>query len=84
MRFIRDKLIVDVENEMAAVSWRCEHGLDSDVGSASRRLLLRALALVVGRKPYWQGVDLFRFENGKLSGKYTYAQARLPRFRRGQ
>ncbi len=83
LRFIRDKLVVDAQNQMAAVSWRCEHGLEGNLGSAPLRLLQRAVALVVGPKPYWEGVDLLRFENGKLAGKYTYAQTRLPRFRRG-
>jgi len=83
MRFTRDKLIVDAETEMVAVSWRCEHHLDNDLASAPTRLLQRFLAGVVGRTPYWEGVDLLHFTNGKLDGKYTYAQTKFPRFRRG-
>jgi len=84
MRFIRDKLIVDEENNMAAVSWRCEHNLPGQSGNSPRRVLLRALAFLMGRRPYWEGVDLFRFRDGKLAGKYTYTQSRLPLFRRGR
>lgn len=83
LRFIRDKLIVDTAMQQAAVSWRCEHGLDADIAPATRRILQRSLALLTGKKPYWEGVDLFRFENGLLTGKYTYAQTRLPLFRHG-
>lgn len=83
MRFIKDKLIIDEATQQAAISWRCEHGLDADIAPATRRLLQRALSLVTGKKPFWQGVDLFRFENGLLTGKYTYAQTRLPLFRHG-
>lgn len=84
LRFIRDQLIVDEVTQQAAVSWRCEHGLDSTLPAAApMRWLQRSLALVAGRAPYWEGVDLFRFRDGKLVGKYTYAQTRLPLFRQG-
>ncbi|HEX6590386.1 MAG TPA: nuclear transport factor 2 family protein [Moraxellaceae bacterium] len=79
LRFLRDKLIVDAEAGLAAVSWRCEHGLE---GSGPHPLLRRGLALLTGRKPYWEGVDLFRFRQGRLTGKYTYARTRLPLFHR--
>lgn len=84
LRFIRDKLIVDETSQQAAVSWRCEHELGTEMTAAPLRLLQRSLALLSGKKPYWEGVDLFRFENGRLAGKYTYAQTRLPLFRQGQ
>lgn len=83
LRFIRDRLIVDEATQQVAVSWRCEHELDSDLPSAPLRWLQRSLAVLAGKKPYWEGVDLFRFRDGKLIGKYTYAQTRLPLFRQG-
>lgn len=82
LRFIKDKLIVDEATQQAAVSWRCEHELGTALTAAPLRLLQRSLAVLAGKKPYWEGVDLFRFENGRLTGKYTYAQTRLPLFRR--
>ena len=84
LRFIRDKLIVDEATQQAAVSWRCEHGLASGLPVAPLRWLQRSLAVVMGQKPYWEGVDLFRFRDGLLVGKYTYAQTRLPLFRHGE
>lgn len=82
LRFIRDTLIVDEGAQQAAVSWRCEHDLDSDLPGKPWRWLQRSLAMVAGDRPYWEGVDLFRFRDGKLVGKYTYAKTRLPLFRR--
>lgn len=84
LRFIRDTLIVDEATQQAAVSWRCEHDLGSGQPGRPLRWLQRSLAAVVGSRPYWEGVDLFRFRDGKLAGKYTYAQTQLPLFRQGR
>lgn len=83
LRFIRDWLVVDEATQQAAVSWRCEHVLVSDLPALPWRWLQRTLAVVAGKKPYWEGVDLFRFRDGLLIGKYTYARTRLPLFRHG-
>ena len=83
LRFIRDKLLVDEETQQAAVSWRCEHGLGSALPSRPLAWVQRPLAVLAGKKPYWEGVDLFRFRDGKLVGKYTFAQTHLPLFHRG-
>lgn len=82
LRFLRDLLIVDEQQQTAAVSWRCEHGLAAPSATPPLQLVQRALAWLAGPRPYWEGVDLFRFRDGKLVGKYTYGQTRLPRFRR--
>lgn len=84
LRFIRDKLVVDEAMQQAAVSWKCEHDLTSSLPARPLRWLQRLLAILFGHRPYWDGVDLFRFRDGKLVGKYTYAQTRLPLFRRGR
>ena len=84
LRFIRDKLIVDEAQQQAAVSWKCEHDLVSLLPGAPFRWLQRSVSALAGRRPWWEGVDLFRFRDGKLVGKYTYAQTRLPLFRRGK
>lgn len=84
LRFIRDQLIVDDDAQQAAVSWHCEHGLAFGKRGNPTSWLLRLLAIVMGNAPYWEGVDLFRFRDGRLIGKYTYAQTRLPLFRRGR
>ncbi len=83
LRFIRDQLIVDEAQQQAAVSWTCEHDLASPLPAALLRWLQRSLSTLAGRRPRWEGVDLFRFREGKLVGKYTYAQTRLPLFRHG-
>lgn len=83
LRFIRDTLIVDEATQQAAVSWTCEHDLASDLPAMPLRWLQRSLAALAGKRPYWEGVDLFRFRGGQLVGKYTYAQTRLPLFRYG-
>ncbi|MFP5430754.1 MAG: YybH family protein [Gammaproteobacteria bacterium] len=83
LRFIRDKVIVDEGTQQAAVSWRCEHGLAVGSPAVFLRWLQRSLAVLAGEKPYWEGVDLFRFRAGKLVGKHTFAQTHLPLFHRG-
>jgi len=83
LRFLREQLIVDEAMQQAAVSWRCVHDLADSGAPAPVQWLQRAVAHVAGAQPWWSGVDLFRFRDGLLVGKYTYAQTRLPRFRRG-
>lgn len=78
LRFLRDQLIVDAAGGAAAVSWRCEHRLGGP------RTLQGLLARVTGPAPWWEGVDLFRFRDGLLVGKYTYGKTLLPRFHRGR
>ncbi|MDP2226503.1 MAG: nuclear transport factor 2 family protein [Moraxellaceae bacterium] len=83
LRFVRERLLVDEAQQEAAVSWRCEHLLVPGADATALRWLQRSLSVVTGRRPYWQGVDLFRFRDGLLIGKYTYGQTRLPLFHRG-
>lgn len=83
LRFLRDQLVVDAQAQSAAVSWRCEHHLGGPLATGPRRLAQELLARVAGRAPWWEGVDLFRFDGDRLIGKYTYGHTRLPRFHRG-
>lgn len=84
LRFLRDQLIIDTQGRSAAVSWRCEHHLAGAPGSGPWRVAQALLARVAGPAPWWEGVDLFRFDGDRILGKYTYGRTRLPRFHRGR
>lgn len=81
IRFYTDRIIVDEQSRQAAISWVCEHTIDEDAQGAARLPRL-ALRLLWGNRARWRGVDVLQFGDGKIIGKYTYTQAKLPLFRR--
>jgi hypothetical protein len=52
LRFHHELLIVDEAQQMAAVSWRCEHGLDNTLALPPLRILQRALSQAACRQPW--------------------------------
>jgi len=74
MRFDVRDMVIDVENHKAAFRWVCRH----DISNARPKGLIMVLqkliiALVVGDRFDWQGVDVFHFDaDGKIKGKFTY------------
>ncbi len=84
IRFLTEDMVVDEAAGKAVLRWRCQHELHAVRGlpglSGLRQLAYRGL---YGRDFGWYGLDVLHFSQGKLKEKRTYAQARLPRVRRG-
>jgi uncharacterized protein (TIGR02246 family) len=79
MRFEVDDRVVDEGARKAAIRWVCKHDLTS-TASLPRRLIYLAM---FGRRAGWYGTDIFHFDGeGKITGKFTYANYNRPQIRR--
>ena len=80
MRFVVDDEVVDEGARKATIRWVCQHDF-STVKSTVQRWLFTA---AYGRGAGWYGTDIFHFdENGKITGKFSYANyGRRPHLRR--
>jgi ketosteroid isomerase-like protein len=79
MRFLVDDRIIDEGARKAAIRWVCQH----DFGRAvplHRRVFFTT---VFGRRAGWYGTDIFHFDaDGKIVGKFSYANYGRPQMRR--
>jgi uncharacterized protein (TIGR02246 family) len=79
MQFIVDDCLVDEDARKAAIRWMCRHDFTQAVPRTRRWLLT---ARFDGRAG-WYGMDVFHFDtDGKITGKFSYANFGLPQFRR--
>jgi hypothetical protein len=79
MRFVVDDRIIDEAARKATIRWVCQHDL-TQAAPWPRRWLLLGL---YGRRSGWRGTDILHFdEQGKITGKFTYASYRWPRMQR--
>jgi ketosteroid isomerase-like protein len=83
MRFDVDDWLLDEAAGKAAIRWVCRHDLSGEKARripAPRRWLYR---LAYGPRAGWYGTDIFHLDaEGKISGKFSYANAFLPQLRR--
>ncbi|NOK33631.1 SnoaL-like domain-containing protein [Corallococcus exercitus] len=79
IRFLTEDMVVDVPAGKVVLRWRCQHDLSGP--GALKPWLYR---LLYGRDFGWYGLDVLHWENGRLREKRTYAQAGLPKVRRGR
>ena len=79
MRFLVDDRVIDENARKAAIRWVCQH----DFAKAVPRLRGLLYAALYGRRCGWYGTDIFHFdEQGKIAGKFTYANYGRPHLRR--
>src|SRR5262249_51170031 len=78
MRFVVDDEVIDETARKATIRWVCQHDFAS--ARLPQRLVFMAL---YGRRAGWYGTDIFHFdENGKIKGKFSYANyGRRPQLR---
>ncbi len=81
IRFDEHDRLIDEEARKAAVRWVCRHDLaharPTTLAQKTQRIIAAALA---GDRLGWEGLDVFHFDAaGKIKGKFTYANTRLPR-----
>jgi uncharacterized protein (TIGR02246 family) len=83
MQFLVDDRLVDEAARKAAIRWVCRHDFSGDKGRRvpwPQRWVFRAL---YGQRCGWYGTDIFHFDaEGKIVGKYTYANYGRPQIRR--
>jgi len=83
MRFDVQDQVIDEPGRRAALRWVCRHDISGANGrsvSPWLRLLIRAR---YGTRLGWYGVDVFHFDaQGRITGKFTYANYRRPHLRR--
>jgi ketosteroid isomerase-like protein len=79
IRFLTEDLVVDAPAGKVVIRWRCQHDL-RDAGPLKARMY----RLLYGRDFGWYGLDVLHWQDGKLREKRTYAQAGLPKVRRGR
>jgi len=78
MRFLVDDRVIDEGARKASIRWVCQH--DFSAAPLLRRWLFTAL---YGRRAGWYGTDIFHFDaQGKILGKFSYANYTRPRIRR--
>jgi uncharacterized protein (TIGR02246 family) len=79
MRFVVDDRVIDEGARKAAIRWICQHDVSQTVPLLRRWLL----TVLLGRRCGWFGTDIFHFdEQGKITGKFTYANYTRPQMRR--
>lgn len=84
IRFVTQDLLVDEGSGKAVLRWDCRHELSGPLGGGFAGLRKLFYRLVYGREFGWYGLDVLAFgPDGLLREKHTYAQAKLPRVRRG-
>jgi hypothetical protein len=78
MRFLVDDRVIDEGARKACIRWVCQH--DFSRAPFFRRWLF---TLRYGSRAGWYGTDTFHFnEQGKIVGKFSYANYRMPQVRR--
>ena len=83
MHFAVDDWIVDEQARKATIRWICHHDITGDKGRGIPLVSRWLYLLVYGQRVGWYGLDVFHFdENGKIKGKYSYANTKRPQLRR--
>jgi uncharacterized protein (TIGR02246 family) len=87
MRFDEHDRLVDVDARKMAIRWTCRHELGAPEGvprlKGAFRLAQAALHTAIGKRFGWEGLDVFHFDaQGRISGKFSYANYPLPLLRR--
>ena len=79
LTFNLEELLIDEENQSAAVCWTCQHDLHRLFHYCSHPA---PVALVVrtlyGATFAWQGLDILHFDGPLLKAKMTYSKTHLP------
>lgn len=83
MRFDEHDRLIDEGECKAAIRWVCRHDLSRAKASGFPQTLQRwVIGTFVGQRFGWEGLDVFHFnEDGKIVGKFTYANYTRPRLR---
>ena len=84
MRFDEHDRLIDDAQRKAAIRWVCRHDLTGAKTSGLSQALQRlVIGTFVGQRFGWEGLDVFHFNaEGKIVGKFTYANYTRPRLRR--
>jgi ketosteroid isomerase-like protein len=84
MRFDPEDQLIDEAAGKAALRWICRHDFTGVHGRRMAPLLKLAIRLRFGTRVGWHGIDVFHFNaDGKIIGKFTYANYGRPRLERG-
>ena len=83
MSFLVDDRIVDDNARKASIRWVCRHDLRGPRGRGVPLLQRWLFRLLYGSRFGWYGTDTFHFDGqGKITGKFTYANYGRPQVRR--
>ncbi len=84
MSFDEHDRVIDVTARKAAIRWVCRHDLTAATFYSWSHWLQRlAISLSVGKRAGWEGLDVFHFdEEGKIVGKFTYANYNRPQLKK--
>lgn len=84
MRFDEHDRLIDEGGRKAAIRWVCRHDLAGAKTTGLAQWLQRlVIGSFVGQRFGWEGLDVFHFNaDGKIVGKFTYANYNRPQLRR--
>lgn len=83
MTFVVDDRVVDERARKATIRWVCHHDFSGAHGRAMPLLQRWLYRLMFGPRCGWLGTDIFHFDDqGKITGKFSYANYKRPQVRR--